>query len=77
MNINENLRIGDRVTGTWGAMHPTSIGTVVQIDADRSLGVKVEWDDEYPSATGWYDVYAKGSRSPNGSPVGVFLHTAY
>jgi hypothetical protein len=39
--------------------------------------VKVEWDDEYPSATGWYDVYAKGSRSPNGSPVGVFLHTAY
>lgn len=59
-------KIGDRVNGNWGAMHPTSSGVVIEVGPGGCL---VQWDDETPR--GWYEV--KDARPAQGSPIGVFL----
>lgn len=69
-----NVQIGDRVHGNWGAMFPTSEGTVVDLDPVK--GAEICWDNEYPFAEGWHEVNEPGHRSVNGSPIGVTLKVA-
>lgn len=66
-----NVQIGDRVRGNWGAMFPTSEGTVVDLDPVK--GAEICWEDGTES---WHTVNEPGHRSVNGSPIGVTLKVA-
>jgi hypothetical protein len=68
--MSEKIKVGTKVTGNWGAMHPTSEGEVVTVEAG---GVEILWNDEtevdYVHLT---SIHPKGYRSANGSGIGIF-----
>ncbi len=80
-NLNEVV-IGTKVTGNWGAMIAIDEGVVVSIIKSVS-GVSVppvavvKW--EYESGRIWHcdykiaDIKNKGETSVNGSPIGVYI----
>jgi hypothetical protein len=66
-----NIEIGTKVTGNWGAMHPTSEGEVVRIEKG---GVEILWDDESDvDYVHMSSIHEPGYRSANGSGIGIYI----
>ena len=65
------IKIGTKVTGNWGAMHPTSVGKIVGIDRH---GYEILWDGESEvDFVHMSSIHEKGYRSANGSTIGIFI----
>ncbi|HZX79886.1 MAG TPA: hypothetical protein VFE72_02895 [Lysobacter sp.] len=63
--------LGSRVKACWGAMFPTHEGTI--IEGDPAAGFKIQWDEWCDLEPSWHHVSTSRPRSPNGSPIGVWL----
>lgn len=80
-----DIRKGHYVIGNWGTPYPEERGVILGITRDPSLGhgndivVVIMWlaDGGRPTSklsfTTPDNIHRKGWRSPNGSPIGVFL----
>lgn len=67
------IKIGTKVTGNWGAMHPVSEGEIVKIEKH---GVEILWDDDDITNVDYCSLdslHVKGYTSANGSPIGIFI----
>ena len=77
------LKVGTEVVGNWGTCYPQEEGVVTTLKPDEPDGnvliAVIQWKDEdgqlsskltfHPVDT----IHKPGWRSPNGSPIGVFL----
>jgi hypothetical protein len=73
------IEIGTKVEGRWGAMIPTSEGTIIAV---TETSVEIEWakdDEDLLNQVLGNDTVEKdhlreeGYRSANGSPIGIYL----
>lgn len=71
--MNTASLVGRCVEANWGAMYPPEQGVITdtRVLDGQQCQVCVQWQDtaEWRDVT---DIREPGTRSPNGSPIGVF-----
>jgi len=75
------IKVGTRVEGVWGMGIANDIGTVVSFADDNKERAIIKFDESpYDDDSGrtlhirTNEIREKGYRSPNGSPIGVYLY---
>jgi len=65
----KDMKVGDTIFCNWGAMYPTEKSTIIDFDGE----FVVTRDDEDNISNIHFDrIKEYGTRSVNGSPIGVF-----
>lgn len=69
------VMLGQKVTGFWGAGIPIDTGKIVGFETRKGeVFALIYWEDDKKfSHEKVSEIHPKGWRSPNGSPIGIFV----